>query len=98
MISPIIAFVQLPPMPLVVIVALLAVLWGLHILWSKSNNLVLEIAGLVALLCAFLSLTGIGIELGADWLGEDQVARFFLISVVAFSGAGIVNAIENAKA
>lgn len=84
--------------PIVAIVALLALLWGLHVLWSKSKNPVLEIAGIVALLCAFLSLTGIGIELGADWLGEDQVARFFLISVVAFSGAGIVNAIENAKA
>ena len=80
------------------ILAQLALLWGLHVLWSKSKTLVLEIAGLVAFLCAFLSLTGIGIELGADWLREDQAAQFFLISVVAFSGAGIVNAIENAKA
>ena len=96
MILPFIAVVAFAP--IVAVVALLAVLWGLHVLWSKSKNLVLEIAGLVALLCVFLSLTGIGIELGADWLREDQVARFFLISVVAFSGAGIVNAMENAKA
>jgi hypothetical protein len=85
-------------LPFIAVVAPLPVLWGLHVLWSKSKTLVLEIAGLVAFLCVYLSLTGIGIELGADWLREDQVARFFLVSVVAFSGAGIVNAIENAKA
>jgi hypothetical protein len=71
---------------------------GFVALWKKAMSLVLVIAGLLALLCVFLSLTGIGVELGAGWLREDQVAQFFLISVVAFSGAGIVNAIENAKA
>ena len=82
----------------ITIVTLLAVLAGFHVLWGKSKSRALEVAGLVGLVGVFLALTGMGVELGANWLRGEQAVSFFFVSVVAFSGAGIISAVEKAKA